>query len=101
MNKLIQIGLILTAYIGTIASVHAQDASGTTPSTPPAQHKLKGFEQEFDADHDGKLNDTEKAAMIAKYDKNGNGKIDKDELPPKKPKQGNHPKDAGTNAPTH
>ena len=39
--------------------------------------------------------------MIAKYDKNGNGKIDKDELPPKKPKQGNHPKDAETNTPTH
>jgi Ca2+-binding EF-hand superfamily protein len=100
MNKLPQIALVLTALVGATASVYAQDASGTTPSTPPAQHKLKGFEKEFDADHDGKLNDTEKAAMIAKYDKNGNGKIDKDELPPKKPKQGSHPKNAETNAPT-
>ncbi|NBR72628.1 MAG: EF-hand domain-containing protein [Proteobacteria bacterium] len=101
MNKLTPIVLILTACIGATVSVHAQDASGTVASTPPTQYKLKGFEKEFDADHDGKLNDTEKAAMIAKYDKNGNGKIDKDELPPKKPKQGNHPKDAETNAPTH
>jgi hypothetical protein len=100
MNKLPQIALVLTALIGATASVYAQDASGTNPSTPPAQHKLKGFEKEFDADHDGKLNDTEKAAMIAKYDKNGNGKIDKDELPSKKPKQGSHPKNAETNAPT-
>ena len=101
MNKLPLLALILTACIGASASVHAQDASGTTPTTPPAEHKLRGIEKEFDTDHDGKLSDTEKAAMIAKYDKNGNGKIDKDELPPKKPKQGNHPKDAETNAPTH
>jgi len=96
MNKLTQLVFILTACNGAMALVHAQDAA-----TPSAQHKLKGFEKEFDTDHDGKLNDTEKASMIAKYDKNGNGKIDKDELPPKKPKQGNHPKDAETTAPTH
>jgi len=101
MKKLTQFALILTAYVGASASIHAQDASATSPANAPAQHKLKGFEKEFDTDHDGKLNDTEKSAMIAKYDKNGNGKIDKDELPPKKPKQGNHPKDAETNAPTH
>ena len=101
MNKLTQVALILTACIGATASVHAQDGSGAAAATPPSQRKLKGFEKEFDADHDGKLNDSEKAAMIAKYDKNGNGKIDKDELPPKKPKQGNHPKDAETNTPTH
>ncbi|NBT24859.1 hypothetical protein EBT11_09545 [bacterium] len=101
MKKLIQSAFILTACIGVTPSIHAQDASGTAPANPPAQHKLKGYEKEFDADHDGKLSDTEKAAMLAKYDKNGNGKIDSDEAPSKKPKQGNHPKDAATNAPTH
>ena len=79
MNKLTHVALILTACIGATASVHAQDASGAAAATPPSQRKLKGFEKEFDADHDGKLNDSEKAAMIAKYDKNGNGKIDKDQ----------------------
>ena len=42
----------------------------------------------------------EKAAMVAKYDKNGNGKIDKEELPPKKPKKDGPNKDGGTNAST-
>jgi hypothetical protein len=101
MNKQPLLALILTACIGATASVHAQDASGTAPATPPAEHKLRGIEKEFDTDHDGKLSDTEKAAMIAKYDKNGNGKIDKDELPPKKPKK-DHPKDgAGQGADDH
>jgi Ca2+-binding EF-hand superfamily protein len=99
MNKLPRIALVLTALIGATASGHAQDASSTTAATPPTQNKLKGFEKEFDADHDGKLNETEKEAMIAKYDKNGNGKIDKDELPPKKSKQGSHPKNPETTAP--
>ena len=110
MNKKHLLALILTACIGATASVHAQDTSGTAPTTTPAEPKLKGFEKEFDTDHDGKLSETEKAAMIAKYDKNGNGKIDQDELPPKKskkkqPKDGaghgadNQPKDGGAHTP--
>ena len=97
MKNNLLLALILAGLTGVTASVQAQD--GTTPELSPA-HKLKGFEKEFDANHDGKLDETEKAAMVAKYDKNGNGKIDKEELPPKKPKKDGPNKDGGTNAPT-
>lgn len=100
MKNNLLLALILAGLAGATASVQAQD--GTTPNAPelsPA-HKLKGFEKEFDANHDGKLDETEKAAMIAKYDKNGNGKIDKEELPPKKSKKDGPHKDGGTNAST-
>ena len=100
MKNNLLLALILAGLAGATASVQAED--GTTPTAPelsPA-HKLKGFEKEFDADHDGKLDETEKAAMVAKYDKNGNGKIDKEELPPKKAKKGGPNKDGATNAPT-
>lgn len=98
MKNKILLALILTGLAGATASVQAQD--GTKPTAPelsPA-HKLRGFEKEFDVNHDGKLDETEKAAMVAKYDKNGNGKIDKEELPPKKAKKGGSNKDGGTNA---
>jgi len=98
-NNLI-LALILAGLAGATASVQAED--GTTPTAPelsPA-HKLKPFEKDFDANHDGKLDETEKAAMVAKYDKNGNGKIDKEELPPKKSKKSGPSKDGETNAPT-
>ena len=100
MKNNLLLALILAGLAGATASVQAQD--GTTPTAPelsPA-HKLKGFEKEFDANHDGQLDETEKAAMVAKYDKNGNGKIDKEELPPKKAKKGGPNKDGATNAPT-
>ena len=99
MKNNLLLALILAGLTGATASVQAQD--GTTPTTPelsPA-HKLKGFEKEFDANHDGKLDETEKAAMIAKYDKNGNGKIDKEELPPKKPKKDGPHKDGPNDGP--
>jgi len=99
MKNNLLLALILAGLAGATASVQAQD--GTTPTTPelsPA-HKLKGFEKEFDANHDGKLDETEKAAMVAKYDKNGNGKIDKEELPPKKPKKDGPHKDGPTDGP--
>jgi hypothetical protein len=102
MNKLPLLALILTACIGATASVHAQDASGTAPATPPEEHRLKGFQKDFDVDHDGKLSDTEKAAMLSKYDKNGDGKIDKTEKPPRKAKKDDQPKDgAGHGAEDH
>jgi hypothetical protein len=94
------LAIILAGLTGLTASVQAQDAApASQPELSPA-HKLKPFEKEFDANHDGKLDETEKAAMVAKYDKNGNGKIDKEELPPKKAKKNGPPKDEATNAPT-
>ena len=100
MKNNLLLALILAGLTGVTAAVQAQDGTTTTaPELSPA-HKLKGFEKEFDANHDGKLDETEKAAMVAKYDKNGNGKIDKDELPPKKSKKNSPPKDGSTNAPT-
>lgn len=100
MKNNLLLALILAGLAGATASAQAQDGTTTTaPELSPA-HKLKGFEKEFDANHDGKLDETEKAAMVAKYDKNGNGKIDKEELPPKKAKKGGSNKDGGTNAPT-
>lgn len=100
MKNNLLLALILAGLTGATASVQAQDGTTTTaPELSPA-HKLKGFEKEFDANHDGKLDETEKAAMVAKYDKNGNGKIDKEELPPKKAKKNGPPKDGQTNAPT-
>jgi len=101
MKTNLHLALILAGLAGVTASVQAQDAAtANQPELSPA-HKLKLFEKEFDANHDGKLDQTEKTAMISKYDKNGNGKIDKEELPPKKPhKDGGH-KDGSTNSPTH
>ena len=100
MKNNLLLALILAGLAGATASAQAED--GTTPTAPELapDHKLKPCEKEFDANHDGKLDETEKAAMVAKYDKNGNGKIDKEELPPKKPKKDGPNKDGGTNAPT-
>ena len=101
MKTNLYLAIILTGLTGLTASVQAQDAApANSPELSPA-HKLKPFEKEFDANHDGKLDETEKAAMISKYDKNGNGKIDKEELPAKKPHKGGGPKDGSTNSPTH
>ena len=101
MKTKIFLAIILTGLTGLTASVQAQDAApANQPELSPA-HKLKPFEKEFDANHDGKLDETEKAAMVSKYDKNGNGKIDKEELPPKKPHKGGGSKDSSTNSPTH
>ena len=89
------LAIILAALTGVTASVQAQDAAPANPPELSPAHKLKPFEKEFDANHDGKLDPTEKAAMISKDDKNGNGKIDKEELPAKKPQ-----KDVSTNSAT-
>jgi len=100
MKTKLFLAIILTGLTGLTASVQAQDAApANQPELSPA-HKLKPFEKEFDANHDGKLDETEKAAMVSKYDKNGNGKIDKEELPPKKSRKGGGPKDGSTNSPT-
>ena len=100
MKNNLLLALILAGLAGATASVQAQDGTTTTaPELSPA-HKLKPFEKEFDANHDGKLDETEKAAMVAKYDKNGNGKIDKEELPPKKSKKDGPHKDGPTDGPT-
>jgi hypothetical protein len=101
MKTNLYLAMILTGLTGLTASVQAQDAApANQPELSPA-HKLKPFEKEFDANHDGKLDESEKAAMISKYDKNGNGKLDKEELPAKKPhKDGGH-KDGSTNSATH
>jgi hypothetical protein len=93
--------IILTGLTGLTASVRAQDAAPANQRELSPAHKLKPFEKEFDANHDGKLDEAEKAAMVSKYDKNGNGKIDKEELPPKKPHKGGGSKDSSTNSPTH
>jgi Ca2+-binding EF-hand superfamily protein len=101
MKTNLYLAIILTGLTGLTASVQAQDAApANSPELSPA-HKLKPFEKEFDANHDGKLDESEKAAMISKYDKNGNGKLDKEELPPKKPHKGGVSKDSSTNSPTH
>lgn len=101
MKTKLFLAIILTGLTGLTASVQAQDAApANQPELSPA-HKLKPFEKEFDANHDGKLDETEKAAMVSKYDKNGNGKIDKEELPPKKSRKSGGPKDGSTNSPTH
>ena len=99
INK--HLAIILAGLTGVTASVQAQDAApASQPELSPA-HKLKPFEKEFDANHDGKLDQAEKAAMVSKYDKNGNGKIDKEELPPKKQRKDGAHKDGSTNSPTH
>jgi hypothetical protein len=95
------LAIILAGLTGVTASVQAQDAGPANPPELSPAHKLKSFEKEFDANHDGKLDESEKAAMISKYDKNGNGKIDKEELPPKKSRKGGAPKDGSTNSPSH
>jgi hypothetical protein len=101
MKTNLYLAIILTGLAGVTASVQAQDAApANSPELSPA-HKLKSFEKEFDANHDGKLDEAEKAAMVSKYDKNGNGKIDKEELPPKKSRKDGGHKDGSTNSPSH
>jgi hypothetical protein len=98
INK--HLAIILAGLTGVTASVQAQDAApASQPELSPA-HKLKPFEKEFDANHDGKLDPAEKAAMVSKYDKNGNGKLDREELPPKKPHKDGAKKDGSTNSAT-
>lgn len=99
MKNNLLLALILAGLAGATASVQAEDAAPANPPELSPAHKLKGFEKEFDANHDGKLDETEKAAMVTKYDKNGNGKIDKEELPPKKAKKNGPPKDGPTDGP--
>jgi hypothetical protein len=100
MKTNLYLAIILTGLTGLTASVQAQDAApANSPELSPA-HKLKPFEKEFDANHDGKLDETEKAAMVSKYDKNGNGKLDKEELPSKKSHKGEGSKASSTNSPT-
>jgi hypothetical protein len=101
MKTNLHLAIILAGLTGVTASVHAQDAAPANPPELSPAHKLKSFEKEFDANHDGKLDEAEKAAMVSKYDKNGNGKIDKEELPPKKPHKGGGSKDSSTNSPSH
>lgn len=74
---------IVTCLIAATASMQAQNGAPENAPETPSVKKLKPFEREFDTNHNGKLDETEKAAMVAKYDKNGNGKIDKDEMPAK------------------
>jgi hypothetical protein len=97
----LHLAVILAGLTGVTASVQAQDAAPANPPELSPAHKLKPFEKEFDANHDGKLDQAEKAAMVSKYDKNGNGKIDKEELPPKKQRKDGAHKDGSTNSPTH
>ena len=100
MKTNLHLAVILACLTGVTASVQAQDAApANSPELSPA-HKLKPFEKEFDANHDGKLDETEKAAMVSKYDKNGNGKLDKEELPSKKSHKGGGSKNSSTNSPT-
>jgi Ca2+-binding EF-hand superfamily protein len=101
MKTNLHLAIILAGLTGVTASVHAQDAAPVNPPELSPANKLKSFEKEFDANHDGKLDETEKAAMVSKYDKNGNGKLDKEELPSKKPHKGGGSKDTSTNSPTH
>lgn len=101
MKTNLYLATILAGLTGVTASVQAQDATPANPPELSQAHKLKSFEKEFDANHDGRLDETEKSAMVTKYDKNGNGKIDKEELPPKKSRKGGGSKDGSTNSPTH
>jgi Ca2+-binding EF-hand superfamily protein len=83
------LGLLALALLVAPLSVHAQEAS---------KEKLSKAKEKYDADHDGKLSDEEKASAkegakakaketreenlkknLAKYDANGNGKLDAEE----------------------
>ena len=88
-----------TRFLFNLAPVLLALAFGFTPLASRAEEtapekKLTKAQEKFDADHDGKLNDEEKAAAkeaarakaketreehLAKYDANKNGKLDKEE----------------------
>lgn len=75
--------------LSVVTSAMAQDAA--SEATEKSAPKLKGWQKQYDSDKDGKLSPTEHAAMVTDLDKNGNGKIDKDEIPKKGPKPGPKP----------
>jgi hypothetical protein len=81
------LGLSLTALVA-LAADDEKKPDGTKPPERPVAPRLL---QQYDKNHDGKLDDSEKEAMrkdqeakrkefIAKYDKNGDGKLDESEL---------------------
>jgi hypothetical protein len=61
----------LVAVMGMLCAtalvIHAQDAANTTPTTKPAKKKLTAEQQALQKD------------MLAKYDTDKNGKLDKSE----------------------
>ena len=84
-------GLLALALMAAPASARAEDAAKDKPLTKN--------QQKYDADHDGKLSDDEKAAAkegakakakatreenLAKYDANKDGKLDDEEKAKKK-----------------
>src|SRR5215470_18268809 len=79
------LGLSLLGFVAMAADDDKKPAPA--PERPVAPRLL----QQYDKNHDGKLDDSEKEAMkkdqeakrkefIAKYDKNGDGKLDESEM---------------------
>ena len=75
MKNNLLLALILAGFTGATASVQAQDGTTTTaPELSPA-HKLKGFEKEFDANHDGKLDEMKKRRWLPSMIRMGTGRL--------------------------
>jgi hypothetical protein len=81
------LGLSLTGLVA-LAADDEKKPDGTKPPERPVAPRLL---QQYDKNHDGKLDESEKEAMrkdqeakrkelIAKYDKNGDGKLDESEM---------------------
>src|SRR5215470_9925335 len=81
------LGLSLTGLVA-LAADDEKKPDGTKRPERPVNPRIL---QEYDKNHDGKLDDSEKEAMrkdqeakrkefIAKYDKNGDGKLDESEM---------------------
>ena len=75
---------LLTITFGSLLAAHcfAQQEAPTDQSAE-ITNKLPKYQEKYDLNQDGKLDDSEKAEMLKELDKNGDGKVNRDEVPKK------------------
>jgi hypothetical protein len=84
MNKIL---CLVLGFAWMVSAGIAADTNSTTgdenAATDSGKKNLKKWQRKYDINRDGALDHEENQAMVKALDKNGNGKVDKDEVPNK------------------